>query len=188
MKRSIREFEASDIDLMIHYFLNADHEFLRGMGVEPSKLPNSDKWRQILLEDFERPVEHSRLYYLIWEIDDTPVGHSNLNKIIYAQEAFMHLHLWQPEKRRSGNGTYFINESIYCYFTKFHLQNLFCEPYALNPAPNKTLPKAGFELVKTYETTPGLINFNQTVNRWILTKEKWLQKSQQLAKGTGSRE
>lgn len=150
------------------------------MGVEASKLPRVDEWRQILLEDFERPLEDRNFYYVIWEIDGIPVGHSNINKIVYGQEAYVHLHLWRPERRRNGNGTFFIQESISCYFEKFRLQKLFCEPYALNPAPNRTLPKVGFELVKTYETTPGWINFYQPVNRWVLTQEKWWQNSQSV--------
>lgn len=35
------------------------------------------------------------------------------------------------------------------------LTNTKNELYALNAAPNKILPKTGFQLVKTYETTPG---------------------------------
>ena len=180
MKRQIREFEVDDIDVMISYYLNADHAFLRGMGVEPSKLPSLDEWRRILLEDFDRPIEQRHFYYLIWEIDDVSVGHSNINKIVYGEEAFMHLHVWRPEHRRSGHGRYFLEESIACYFKIFHLQNLFCEPYAHNPAPNKTLPTVGFEFVKTYGITPGWINFQQSVNRWVLTREVWLGRSQSM--------
>ena len=174
MKRNVREFEIRDIDLVLNYFLQADHAFLRGMGAEPSKMPSMAEWRQILLEDFEQSLIDKKFYYVIWEIDGVPVGHSNINKIIYAQEAYMHLHLWQTEQRGSGQGTYFIQESIARYFEKFKLQNLFCEPYALNPAPNKTLPKVGFDFVENYETTPGWINFHQLVNRWVLKKDKWV--------------
>lgn len=39
-----------------------------------------------------------------------------------------------------------------------------------NPAPNKTLKKAGFELVKEYVTTPGPINFEQPVKLWCLSE------------------
>ncbi|MEM7345033.1 MAG: GNAT family protein, partial [Chloroflexota bacterium] len=127
--------------------------------------------------DFEQPLAQKKFYYVLWELDQAPIGHSNINKIVYGQEAYMHLHLWHSQKRKGGHGTFFIQESINRYFELFHLQNLFCEPYALNPAPNKTLAKAGFELLKTYETTPGWINFNQPVNRWVLTKETWLQAS-----------
>lgn len=85
----------------------------------------------------------------------------------------MHLHIWPPGNRRGGYGAYFIRRSIDRYFETFQLQNLFCEPYALNPAPNRILANAGFDLVRTYETIPGWINFPQTVNRWVLTRDNW---------------
>ena len=173
MKRRIRDFEIHDIDLIINYFLRADHLFLKGMGVDPNKLPHPEEWRQTLLEDFERSLAQKNFYYVIWEADDNPVGHSNINKIIYGKEAYMHLHLWKPEQRRTGNWTFFVQESISRYFETYHLRRLFCEPYALNPAPNKTLRKVGFELVRSYETTPGWISFEQPVNRWVLTRERW---------------
>ena len=129
---------------------------------------------------FSATDRKKQFYYVIWEIDNQPVGHSNLNKITFGQEAYMHLHVWQKHLRQQGNGTYFVQESIGHYFEKFHLQNLFCEPYSLNKAPNKTLPKAGFELIKTYEPEIGWINFRQLVNRWEISKEQWLQKSSYL--------
>ncbi len=177
MRRNIRELSINDIDRIINYFLQAEQDFLRGMGVEPKKLPQYNDWQKILLEDLDRSTPQKNFYYLIWELDDCPVGHSNINKIIFGKEAYMHLHLWEQGERGSGNGTYFIRKSIDKYFKNFELQNLFCEPYAMNPAPNKTLAKIGFELVKKYDTTPGWINFHQTVNRWVLSQEKWLQMS-----------
>ena len=146
-----------------------------GMGADPHKLPTLEAWRQLLREDLKRSSQTQQFYYLLWELDDTPVGHSNVNKIIFGREAYMHLHLWQPIQRRSGHGTFFIQACIAQYFERFKLQNLFCEPYAMNPGPNRTLPKVGFEWVKTYDTTPGWINFHQTVNRWVLTQERWQQ-------------
>ena len=175
MSGNIRELGAKDVDPIIRYFLQADHGFLREMGVEPKKLPHADDWRSLMLEDLDRSRPHKKFYYLIWELEGCPVGHSNINKIIFGNEAYLHLHLWEPGKRRSGYGTDFVRESICRYFENFDLQKLFCEPSAMNPAPNRTLAKIGFELVKKYDTTPGWINFHQTVNRWVLSKEKWLQ-------------
>ena len=43
----------------------------------------------------------------------------------------------------------------------------------MNPAPNKTLARVGFEFVKEYVTVPGSINFEQPVNRWEMTREKY---------------
>ena len=176
MKRTIRPMKITDLDLMINYFLKSDREFLRGMGIEPRKLPSSEKWHQLLEQDFQQPLDKKQFYYVLWEIDNQPVGHSNINKITFGQEAYMHLHVWQKDLRKQGNGTYFIQESIDHYFEKFKLKKLFCEPYYLNEAPNKTLPKAGFEFIKTYEPEIGWINFRQLVNRWVISKEQWLHK------------
>ena len=172
MKRTIRPMKIADLDLMINYFLKSDRGFLRGMGIEPSKLLSSEKWHQILEQDFQQPLDKKQFYYVLWEIDNQPVGHSNINKITFGQEAYMHLHVWQKDLRKQGNGTYFIQESIDHYFEKFKLKKLFCEPYYLNEAPNKTLPKAGFEFIKTYEPEIGWINFRQLVNRWGISKEQ----------------
>ncbi|MEM7539845.1 MAG: GNAT family protein [Chloroflexota bacterium] len=173
MKRSVRDMELQDAPLMIKYFLEADADFLIKMGVDAAKLPAYNQWCQLVADDFARPIEEKQSYYVIWELDDEPVGHSNINKLVYGQEAFMHLHVWNPDGRQRGHGAYFVSESVNRYFEHYHLQNLFCEPSAFNPAPNRTLPKVGFELKKTYDTTPGWINFEQTVNRWLLTRERW---------------
>ena len=87
MKRAIRELSANDIDPIINYFLQANHTFLRAMGVDPQKLPNGDDWRNRLLEELNRPIPDRQFYYLIWELDHRPVGHSNINKIIVTTQA-----------------------------------------------------------------------------------------------------
>lgn len=178
MNRQVREMKADEIGLMVSYFRDADLDFLHQMGVDPERLPAYDDWVNSVVEDLDRPAEERQHYYLAWVLEGVPVGHSNINKVIYGQEAFMHLHVWDPANRQDGNGAFFVDSSIAFYFEKFELQNLFCEPNAHNPGPNKTLPKIGFELVKSYETTPGWLNFHQLVNRWRLTREKW-QKTQQ---------
>ena len=173
MKRNVREMELSEAHLVINYFLKADHSFLSKLGVDPAKLPQFDQWYEILKQDFDRPMDKRHLFYLIWELDNVPVGHSNINDIVYAKEAFMHLHIWNPAKRQSGNGAFFVQESLKIYFELFDLSQLFCQPYALNPAPNRTLQKVGFKFLKRYETIPGWLNFHQPVNLWMLDKARF---------------
>ena len=175
LNRLIIELKIEDIDLIISYFLLAGQVFLKDMGVDPEKLPCKDDWRKIILDDLLRSVNKKQFYYLIWELDSFLIGHSNINKIVFGDSAYMHLHLWEAGKRKSGNGTYFIRECIANYFKKFDLKVLYSEPYAFNIAPNKTLATVGFEFEKQYDTTPGWINFHQTVSRWVLSKEKWIQ-------------
>ncbi len=110
---------------------------------------------------------------MIWQINDIPVGHSHINNIIFGKQAYMHLHLWNSYNRQKGNGTYYVTESLKYYFEKFRLEKIFCQPNSLNNAPNKTLERAGFEFIKTYETIPGWLNFKQFVNLWRLEQIKF---------------
>ena len=82
----------------------------------------------------------------------------------------MHLHLWDSTLRRKGIGTELVKKSVAVFFEKLKLERLICEPYALNPAPTKTLERVGFTFEKEYETTPGSLSFRQKVNRWKLDK------------------
>ena len=170
MIRSIKPMDLSEAILMIDYFVSADEGFLRGMGADPAKLPQADDWLRILEEDFARPLQARQFYFVTWMVGDEPIGHSNINKIVFGQEAFVHLHIWQSQHRRSGSAVFYLAHSIAQYFELFELRKLCCEPFFDNPAPNKILPQLGFQLIRSYETTPGWINFHQRVNRWELER------------------
>ena len=171
MNLSVREMKKSDIQFVVDYFINADSEFLKAMGADKSKLPNRTEWIKKLNREFEKRNEQKEFYNIIWLIDSQPVGHSNINNIDFGETATMHLHLWKNSIRKRGLGFDFLKQTLPFYFKYFKLNQLICEPYLLNPAPNKILRKVGFEFVKEYKTTPGWINFHQTVNRYILSKE-----------------
>lgn len=170
---SVRELRAGDIDALATYWLTADRAYLQGMGVDISKMPKREEWQQMLQEQLSTPLKEKKSYALIWEVDGKAVGHSNINKIVYGREAYMHLHLWSPEVRKKGYGVPFVRLSLPYYFSNYELQTLYCEPYALNPAPNRVLERAGFRLVKEYVTTPGWINFEQPVRLWEMTREEF---------------
>lgn len=108
---------------------------------------------------------------MIWEMDGVPIGHSNVNKIMYGEAAYMHLHLWDREVRQKGMGAAFVKMSLPYFFNNLHLKTIYCEPYALNIAPNRTLEKVGFRFVKKHITTPGFLNFEQEINRWEIDKK-----------------
>ena len=170
---SVREIQENDIELIIEYWLCSDSEFLKGMGVDTNKIPARDEWIKMLSEQLSQPIEEKKSYCIIWQVDDKPVGHSNVNKIIFGEEAYMHLHLWNADTRKKGFGTAFIKMTLPWFFENLKLKKLYCEPYALNPAPNKTLEKIGFEFVKEYTTIPGWLNFEQQVNLWKLSYDRF---------------
>ena len=115
------------------------------MGVDPEKLPSYDEWMKLILSELAKPMEEKQFFYVMWLYENKPIGHSNINKIIYGQEAYMHLHLWNADRRHQGIGTSLVRLSLPYYFRNFKLNELFCEPYSENPAPNKTLERMGFE-------------------------------------------
>ena len=165
-----RELEKKDIEPLVSYWINAPHDYLMGMGVDLSKMPTGNMLTEMLMQQLPQRYEDKKSYCIIWEADEEAIGHSNINKIIFGEEAYMHLHIWKPEARNKGYGKQFIQLTLPFFFKNMKLKNIYCEPYALNPAPNKTLEKAGFQFVKTYFTVPGSINFEQEVNLWKISR------------------
>jgi RimJ/RimL family protein N-acetyltransferase len=165
---SVRELQAPDIPLITQYWLSAGAETLRAMGADIAKLPSREEWHKLLSAQLSQPYSEKQAYAIIWLVDDKPVGHCNVNKIIFGKEAYMHLHLWEEGRRHRGLGTELVKMSLPYFFRSLRLKTLYCEPYAENPAPNKTLAKLGFRFVKEYITVPGYINFEQLVKRWEL--------------------
>lgn len=170
---SVRELRADDIPRITDYWLNSTPDHLIGMGVDVNKMPTRAEWEAMLSDQLNLSYEEKKSYCLIWEVKGKAAGHSNINDIVYGEEAFMHLHLWSPDFRQRGLGARLVRLSLPCFFDNCQLQRLYCEPYALNPAPNRTLEKAGFEFVKSYRTVPGFLSCEQKVNRWVLTRERF---------------
>ena len=167
----VRPFSSrQEYELMLDYFYKADDPFLRGMGVDRLKLPERNKWLDALLADHEKPDGEKDRFYLVWIFRGQRVGHSSINNIVLGTKAYIHLHLWESQLRRAGLGTEFVRRSAAFYFERFNLQKLVCEPWAENPAPNRVLEKLGFAFVRRYRTTPGVIAYEQDVNRYELRR------------------
>ena len=170
---SVREITSADIDLIIAYWLSADVSFLNGMGADITKMLSGDEWKKMLTEQLNRSLKEKKSYCIIWLSDGHPVGHSNVNKIQFGEEAYMHLHLWKADSRQKGMGTVLVKMSLPIFFDNLELERLYCEPFALNPAPNKTLEKAGFTFIKEHITVPGILNFEQRVKLWELRADNF---------------
>jgi RimJ/RimL family protein N-acetyltransferase len=167
---SVRELHEDDVDLIANYWSEADPDYLTGLGVDLNKLPSRDDFLEILTDQLKLPLKLRQSYCTIWQEDNQAIGHCNVNKLVFGQEAYMHLHLWRPEQRYHGLGVSLVRQSLKVFFGRLELQDLYCEPYALNPAPNAVLAKVGFIFAKQYVTVPGTINFEQKVNRWHMSR------------------
>ncbi len=158
---------------LVNYWHHADEDYLRFLGADILKLPAPNDLKRMLNNQINTPFDQKKAFATIWLENGKAIGHSNVNKIEFGKEAYMHLHLWYPDQRRKGVGSQLIKQSIRLFFEKLELETLYCEPNAFNDAPNKTLAKIGFEFIKAYRTIPGAINFEQEVKRWKLSKSNF---------------
>lgn len=170
---SVREIELTDIDPLVNYWLSADEKFLAAMGADIRKIPGKERWIHMLEQQISQPYDKKESYCTIWLSDGEPVGHCNVNKIIFGEEAYMHLHLWNNKHRKQGTGTELVRQSIPFFFKNLQLKKLCCEPYAQNPAPNRILEKTGFRFLKEYRTIPGYLNFEQNVKSWCMDLDNY---------------
>lgn len=169
---TVRLMEPTEIDIRINYFHDAPDDYLQMMGADRTRFPSRETWREIYLTDFSRPLSERAYLHLIWEHGGSVVGFSNVDRIVYGQEAFMHAHMLNAAERGNGLGVQFFKASARMYIRCLELERLFGEPNALNTAPNRTLQRAGFHFVFTHYTTPGLFHFPQYVTRWTIDRDE----------------
>ncbi len=168
---SVRDIEEKDINAIVQYWHQPNHQFLKNMGVDIAKIPSPQDLFNMLASQLTLPYDKKQSYCIIWQYNGVAIGHCNVNKIIFGTEAYLHLHLWQNNFRQKGMGFSFLKMAIPFFFHHLQLQHLYSEPCSLNTAPNKTLEKLGFTKLKTYTTIPGYLNFEQEVNLWQLSAD-----------------
>lgn len=182
MAIAVREIRESDIALIADYWSGSDPNHLIGMGVDLRKIPSRLEFVAMLSTQLALPLDERQSYCTIWELSGTPIGHCNVNKIRFGRDAFMHLHIWRSGQRRRGMGVAFVRQSLRYFFERLGLQEIYCEPYALNPAPNAVLAEVGFVFVKEYTTVPGTINFEQSVKQWRMSRSRYDLIASEMAK------
>jgi RimJ/RimL family protein N-acetyltransferase len=166
----VREMAIHEVELIVDYFHGSTPEHLDLLGVDPQRLLAPERWRAWYGAEYERPVEERSTVLVIWELDGAPVGFSTADKITFGEQAYMHLHVMDPDKRRSGIGTRCVRDTVDFYFRRLALKRLFCSPNAFNLAPNRTLQAVGFKYLRTHMTVPGPINYHQAVTEWVLER------------------
>jgi len=169
---AVREMRADEIHIRIDYFHSATDTELIVLGVDRARLPSPRAWQESYEKDQSRSLKERSGYALLWMLDHIVVGFSTADQIIFGQEARMHLHIVDADRRRQGLGTQFVRLSAKAYFEIFELQRLFCEPNAVNVAPNRTLQRAGFRYVLSHACTPSPINFPQVTTQWVIDRDR----------------
>src|SRR6185312_14145470 len=170
MALSVREMTLEETEIVIDYFHGSSVEHLDMMGVDPSRLFPRPVWRQRYADAYALPRVERTMMCVLWLEDETPIGFSTTDLVSFGEQARMHLHVLEPERRNSGLGVQCVRRSVDVYFETLKLKRLICEPNAFNMPPNRTVQAAGFRYVKTYMTVPGPLNYHQPVTRWIIER------------------
>jgi len=171
MQLDVRAMGLDETGIIVEYFHSSTPEHLDTLGVDPTRLPDPDRWRQNFEREYAQPLEQRTSFQVIWLVDQEIVGFSTVDKLRYGEQANMHLHIVIADRRQAGLGVEFVRRSAALYFETLQLQRLFCQPNALNTAPNRTLQAAGFRYVKTLMTAPSPLNYRQPITRWVLERQ-----------------
>src|SRR5688572_25416117 len=76
----VREMDLEEVDLIIDYFHGSTPEHLELLGVDPTRLPSRERWRERYAGEYEQAVYDRSTLLVVWELDDVPVGFSTADK------------------------------------------------------------------------------------------------------------
>ena len=85
MTLTVREMMSSEVNIIIQYFQDSTPEHLETLGVDPTRLPPAQSWRERLQRECTLPIEQRSALFVIWLSDHRPVGFSTSDKIRYGE-------------------------------------------------------------------------------------------------------
>jgi RimJ/RimL family protein N-acetyltransferase len=157
-----------DIPYIVSYwFENSDTNLIQ-MGADKTKFHSSEEFSNSLRKICNSPLENVKHFYMIWLIDNKPIGYNALKDIVKNGIAHMHLHMWNTEYRGKGYGAKLFCMAALEFYQIFNLKMILCEPRSSNPMPNKMLTKIGFEKWKTYLSTASELSLTCELNSYII--------------------
>jgi hypothetical protein len=168
---SVRPLQESDIQYIVDYWFKSTDEFLLQMGADKSKLISENDFSNSLQLICNTPLSERKFHYMIWLIDNEPVGYNALKDISTNNIAHMHLHMWNVDYRGKGFGAKLFCIAALEFYKIFNLKMILCEPRASNPIPNRMLTKIGFPKWKTYLSTSSELALTCELNSYIIDPE-----------------
>lgn len=168
MKLSVQDIkDVNEVQYLLDYWFSRTDEQLQIMGVSRSNFPSYSSWLERIHGQISLPKDKKVSHYILWLVDGVPVGHSSLSQINYGVDACIHLHIWEPKRRRKGLGKKFVHLSLIHYFSMFPFQRLYCEPAAHNDPANLVLQQIGFRFLENLSTNSIILN------RYEVTKDEF---------------
>src|SRR3954464_14584706 len=101
----VRKMELAEVDLIVAYFHSATSEHLEIIGIDPTRLPSPDRWRERYAADYARPHAKRSALLVLWELAAPPPGFPPADRSRCAKQANVRLHLVEPQLRGAGYGS-----------------------------------------------------------------------------------
>ena len=170
-KLSVDVLKENEIKHIVNYWFSCSNEDLIRMGVDKSKLTSKEDFYKDLLNTFKQPIEESKSFYIIWYINDEPVGHNSYKDVIQGEIASIHLHMWNDKHRGKGFGAKLFCLSALEFYKLFSPKIIVCEPALNNPMPNAMLKKIGFKNWRTNFSKTSYISLLCENTSYLIDKE-----------------
>ncbi|SOB77448.1 Protein N-acetyltransferase, RimJ/RimL family [Marinobacter sp. LV10R510-11A] len=167
---AVRTLELSDIPNIVSYWLESSPTDLARMGADASKFPTAEQLEISLRSGIGQANHDAQTSYLIWLINNIPIGFSSLKNIHFCQTGEMHLHMWDASYKGRGYGGILFCLSALKFYEKFKLNSITCEPRSSNPLPNKLFSKIGFPLTATRVGASSELSLICELNQYTITK------------------
>ncbi|MCE3268378.1 MAG: hypothetical protein K0R49_630 [Burkholderiales bacterium] len=165
---SLRALCQEDIPHVVNYWFNKTDAELFQAGVDKNKMGTREAWAEMLENILHTPLENAHSWYLIWQINNQPIGYSTLRNISKNNLADIHLHIWESSTRGKGYGARLFAMSVVEFYKLFNFKLMLCEPNAQNPSPNKVLRKIGFQKWRSMLGAPVSICLSYEMNSYII--------------------
>ena len=160
MTLTVREMTAAETDLIVEYFLNSTPEHLEMLGVDPTRFPPAASWRERLRREAALPIEQRSAVLVIWLSDDQPIGFSTADKISFGEQANMHLHVIDLERRHQGIGADCVRRSVDLYFETIEAEAAFLRTARVQRGAQSHAAEGRFQVSQDAYDRAGAVQFS----------------------------
>lgn len=139
--------ELQDIDPLCDYWYRSPPGFIEAIGADSTlfepEMVARERHRERIVN--EPPDTEKKGMILTITHDGVAIGCHPISHLIYGGEGVFHAHIWKPEWRRIGIGTYTYPRACKYYFDRFKLKRILFRTPMKNEGPNRLKIRLGMK-------------------------------------------
>lgn len=169
-----RDYEPSDIDRICDYWFRSPKGFLGSIGIDQEKMFSESDIRNSMTKSFNSRIPDIELKSegLVIEYKGEPIGTHIINEIEFGLKGIFHAHIWKPEFRQIGIGTYTYPRACKIFFDRFQLQKIVFKTPVDNLGANLLKKKLGMKPIEKIKLCEGPVKDGTVANVYVLFSEE----------------